>query len=177
MIFPRKRRGFVSPRRWKVRAWRTRRSFTWIAGSASPISSRKTVPKGSQVSSQPARSWRAPVKAPRRWPNSSDSMRVGERAERWSGWKRSPKCTAKRRAGQSEEVLAVGAELLVERDAPAGVARVGRLHHEVQQSVLVAGVEEVEDDVLVQHAIRFGRLGAGGEAFAKKRGERRRPLG
>src|SRR6266478_3906533 len=81
MIFPRKRSGFVSPRRWKVRAWRTRRSFTWIAGSTSPISSRKTVPNGSQVSSQPARSWRAPVKAPRRWPNSSDSMRVGEVAE------------------------------------------------------------------------------------------------
>ena len=74
-------------------------------------------------------------------------------------------------------MLAVGTELLVERDPPAGIARVGGLHDEVEQVVLVAGVEEVEDDVLVQHAIRFGRLGAGGEALAKKRGERRRPLG
>ena len=81
-----------------------------------------------------------------------------------------------RRAGQVEEVLAVGTELLVERDPPAGIARVGGLHDEVEQVVLVAGVEEVEDDVLVQPAIRCGGLGAGGEALAKRCGEGGRPL-
>ena len=41
-------------------------------------------------SSQPTRSWTAPVKAPFRWPNSSDSMRVGDRAERLRVWNAPP---------------------------------------------------------------------------------------
>jgi hypothetical protein len=68
-----------------VRVSSTRSSFTWIAGSTSPISSRKTVPSGGQTSSQPEWSDTAPVNAPRRWPNSSDSIRVGDSADRFSG--------------------------------------------------------------------------------------------
>ena len=93
MILPRNVRVLVSPSRWNRRVWSTRSSFTWMNGSSSPISSRKTVPSGGQVSSQPARSSRAPVNAPRRWPNSSDSISVGDRAERFSAkkdWLKSP---------------------------------------------------------------------------------------
>ena len=52
-----------------------------MAGSRSPNSSRNTEPSSGHISSQPLRSATAPVKAPRRWPNSSDSTSVGDSAE------------------------------------------------------------------------------------------------
>src|ERR1035438_7814408 len=64
-----------------------------MAGSRSPSSSTNTEPSSGQVSSHPLRSATAPVKAPRRWPNSSDSTRVGERAEILMG--KNPQSSAK----------------------------------------------------------------------------------
>ena len=52
----------------------TRSSFACSAGVVSAISSRKSVPP-SATSKSPLRSPTAPVKAPRRWPNSSLSRR------------------------------------------------------------------------------------------------------
>ena len=106
----------MSPRRWSVRDCRTRRSFTCTAGSTSPISSRKTEPSGPHDSRKPSRSAAAPVKAPLRWPNSSDSISVGESAERLTATNAG--------CGRSGETLAP----LVERD----VARVGdRARHQL----------------------------------------------
>src|SRR5207247_573943 len=65
----------VPPSRRKRRSCRTRSSFTCIAAFISPISSRKIVPF-SATSISPFLFASAPVKAPRMWPNSSDSRSV-----------------------------------------------------------------------------------------------------
>jgi hypothetical protein len=51
-----------------------------------------------------------------------------------------------------EEVLAVGVELLPERDAAAAVGRPGAQDH-VQEVRLVARVQQVENDVLVEETV------------------------
>ena len=53
-------------------SWSVRKSLAWSGAVSSPISSRKQVPPA-DVSSSPRRAATAPVKAPRSWPNSSDS--------------------------------------------------------------------------------------------------------
>ncbi len=73
------RRCPVAPIRSTIPSCRTRRSFTWAAGGSSPISSRNSVPP-SASSKRPGLDSTAPVKAPRSWPNSSDSTRVSGRA-------------------------------------------------------------------------------------------------
>src|SRR5437879_4848529 len=62
--------GLISP------AWSTRRSLPCISSGISPISSRKIVPP-SAFSNRPTLSAMAPVNAPRRWPNNSDSISEG----------------------------------------------------------------------------------------------------
>ena len=69
------RRGRVSPSGTTSPSCSTRSSFACIAGGISPISSSSTVPPAA-ASKRPRWSWIAPVKAPRRWPNSSLSSRV-----------------------------------------------------------------------------------------------------
>ena len=85
-----------SPNRWKVRVCRTRSNLTCKEASTSPISSRKTAPPSGHTSSQPARSWRAPVNAPRLWPNNSASTRLTDRADTFRGRNRSPVSWANR---------------------------------------------------------------------------------
>ena len=60
------------PTRSKLRSSSARKSLVCSAGDMSPISSRKMVPP-SACSSRPILVLCAPVKAPRSWPNSSDS--------------------------------------------------------------------------------------------------------
>src|SRR5262249_31668461 len=67
----------VPPSRSTVRFCSTRSSFTCIASGTSSMSSRKMVPP-SASSKRPGRSLIAPVKAPRSWPKSSDSISVSE---------------------------------------------------------------------------------------------------
>ena len=64
------------PMRSKLFVSMKRRSFTWISGPISPISSRKTVPP-SAVSKRPSRFSVAPVNDPRSWPKSSLSSSAG----------------------------------------------------------------------------------------------------
>ena len=80
-------RGSVSPTGVKVPSCRTRSTLTCSAGDMSPISSRKKVPP-SATSNSPGLSAMAPVKAPRLWPNSSESSRLSLKAEQF--------CTTKR---------------------------------------------------------------------------------
>ena len=68
-----------SPSRSNRRSCSTRSSFTCVGRGMSPISSRKIVPPLAS-SKRPLRSSTAPVKAPRLWPNSSDSRSVSGRA-------------------------------------------------------------------------------------------------
>src|SRR5678815_5102621 len=56
-------------------SWRTRSSATWDSSGSSAISSRKRVPPLARRT-RPSRSSLAPENAPRRWPNSSLSMRL-----------------------------------------------------------------------------------------------------
>ena len=63
------------PTRWISCDSSTRSSFTWPDSGSSPISSRKMVPP-SALSNFPFRSPVAPVNAPFRCPNSSDSSRL-----------------------------------------------------------------------------------------------------
>ena len=65
--------GLISP------VCSTRRSLACISSGMSPTSSRKMVPPSAR-SKRPGLSATAPVKAPRLWPKSSDSSRVGARA-------------------------------------------------------------------------------------------------
>src|SRR6185503_2814894 len=67
----------VPPSRSIVRFCSTRSSLTCIDSGTSSMSSRKMVPR-SASSKRPGRSLTAPVKAPRSWPNSSDSISVSE---------------------------------------------------------------------------------------------------
>jgi hypothetical protein len=62
-------------RRTSLRS-RTRSSLGCIASGSSPISSRNTVPPCAR-SNAPAYELVAPVNAPRSWPNSSLSIRLG----------------------------------------------------------------------------------------------------
>ncbi len=62
----------------------TRSSFTWLSGSMSPISSRKSVPP-SASSMRPGLEPTAPVNAPFSWPNSSDSSTSRGSAPQWIG--------------------------------------------------------------------------------------------
>src|SRR6476660_5640793 len=78
----------VPPSRSTVRFCRTRSSFTCIDSGTSSMSSRKIVPP-SASSNRPGRSLIAPVKAPRSWPNSSDSISVSENSAQLTatnGW-------------------------------------------------------------------------------------------
>ena len=77
------------------RVWSTRSSLTWIAASISPTSSSSTAPNGGHASSQPMRSWTAPVNAPLRWPNNSDSISVGDSADTFSAWNAPSRVAAK----------------------------------------------------------------------------------
>ena len=69
-------RAWAEPMRRTSRASSTRSSFGCSGSGSSPISSRNSVPP-SASSNAPARARSAPVKAPRSWPNSSDSIRLG----------------------------------------------------------------------------------------------------
>ena len=73
------RRGLLSPTRSITRSSRKRSSLAWDESDSSPISSRNRVPP-SALSNFPARSRTAPVKAPRTWPNTSDSNSDSARA-------------------------------------------------------------------------------------------------
>ncbi len=66
-----RRRCPLAPRRAEA----ARSSLLWNSGAISPISSRKTVPRPA-TANWPRRSEVAPVNAPRRCPNSSDSRSV-----------------------------------------------------------------------------------------------------
>ena len=68
------------PTRLNAFSSRKRSSLACSAGTISPISSRKTVPP-SACSNSPRFCWRASVKAPRSWPNSSLSSSVSGIAE------------------------------------------------------------------------------------------------
>jgi hypothetical protein len=70
---------FIPPTRSIVRFCSTRSSFTCTPSGTSSMSSRKIVPPLA-VSTRPALSRIAPVKAPRAWPKSSASIRVSRRA-------------------------------------------------------------------------------------------------
>ena len=78
------RRGRVPPTRKNVPVSIARRSFTWLSGSISPISSRNSVPP-SASSTRPGLVPTAPVNAPFSWPNSSDSNTSRGRAPQWIG--------------------------------------------------------------------------------------------
>ena len=64
----------VPPTGLKVRSWIARRSFTWMGGVSSPISSRKSVPSWA-ASKRPILFATAPVNEPFLCPNSSLSIR------------------------------------------------------------------------------------------------------
>jgi hypothetical protein len=87
------------PRRRTVRSSSSFSSLDCSAGSMSPISSRNRVPP-SAVSTRPSLRSRASVKAPRSWPNSSDSSSCAGSAAQFSSTKglarRGPlKCSAR----------------------------------------------------------------------------------
>ena len=99
-----------------MRVCSTRRSFTWIAGvELADLVEEHGAERRAHL--QPARTvLTAPVKAPRRWPNSSDSISVGDSADEVEG---------EERAG---EVLGEACALSVEGD----VAReADRARHEL----------------------------------------------
>ena len=73
----------LEPTRSKVRSPRKRNSFTCVVASISPISSRNSVPPCAS-SMRPMRRSCAPVKAPRSWPNSSDSRSVAGNAAQFT---------------------------------------------------------------------------------------------
>src|SRR5216117_3360420 len=66
--------GFSPPSRSITPDSSTRSNFAWASGLRSPTSSRNKVPE-SASSNRPTRRSVAPVKAPRSWPNISDSTR------------------------------------------------------------------------------------------------------
>ena len=63
-----RRLGRSHPRGKYSLSCKSRSSFTWEGMLRSPISSRNSVPSAAS-STIPRRSWSAPVKAPRTWPN------------------------------------------------------------------------------------------------------------
>src|SRR5690606_38802289 len=77
-------RDFVSPSRRTSPSCSTRRSLTCSVAGISPISSRKSVPPDA-TSKRPGLSRSAPVKAPRTYPNSSDSSRFSGIAPQLTG--------------------------------------------------------------------------------------------
>ncbi len=62
----------VPPSRSNCRSSSTRKSFDWVAGESAATSSSTMVPAPA-ISSRPSLRSTAPVKAPRSWPNNSDS--------------------------------------------------------------------------------------------------------
>ena len=89
MTLPRNAAVAVSPRRWNVARLQDAQELHLDRRRRARRSRRGTpCRRGGHASSQPARSSSAPVKAPRRWPKSSDSMSVGESADRFSGEER-----------------------------------------------------------------------------------------
>ena len=73
----------LPPPRAHSRSCSTRSSFAWIGGVTSETSSRNSVPP-SAISKRPVRVRTAPVKAPRSWPKSSDSITPSESAAQLS---------------------------------------------------------------------------------------------
>jgi hypothetical protein len=78
--------GFGAPTGWIIAVCRKRRSLVCKLRSISQISSRKSVPPFATAAA-PGLSERAPVKAPLRWPNTSDSSRSRGIAAQFSGTK------------------------------------------------------------------------------------------
>ena len=65
--------ALLPPTRVKRPSWSARRTLDWVRADMSPTSSRKSVAP-SASSNLPRRSSAAPVKEPRMWPKSSDSI-------------------------------------------------------------------------------------------------------
>ena len=76
--------GLVPPTRSISRSWSALRIFTCMESGMSPISSRKRVPERAS-SKRPGLARTAPVKAPRSWPNSSDSSSPSGIAAQFTG--------------------------------------------------------------------------------------------
>ena len=92
---PEKRCFSWLPTALKVRSCRTWSSLVWIGIVTSPISSRKIAPCGLQRAKTPSWWSIAPVNAPLRWPNSSDSISVSGYCERLMATKPRAKLTTK----------------------------------------------------------------------------------
>ena len=138
----------------------TRRSFTWLSGSISPISSRKSVPP-SASSMRPGLVPTAPVKAPFSWPNSSDSSTSRGRAPQWMGT--NGRVGALRAlVDRARHQLLAGAALA--EDQHGGVRRRHALHHAQHLLHARAPGEDAAEGLGARAAARAGprcRAGAG----------------
>ena len=75
---------FWLPTFMNSRSWITLSSFAWMLGLRFEISSKKKVPWLAS-SKRPCLVWKAPVKEPLVWPNSSLSRRLSTKAEQSTG--------------------------------------------------------------------------------------------
>ena len=107
----------LPPTRSKACSSRARSTLAWVLRLMSPISSRKSVPP-SASSNLPRRRATAPVKAPRSWPNSSDSISSSGIAAQLTSTKGPSRARGQRVDGAGHQLLA-GAVLAVDEHAAA----------------------------------------------------------
>ena len=139
----RPRAARVPPTRSNTPSWSTRSRRTCAASGSSPISSRNSVPPSAR-SNQPRRCAAAPVKLPRSWPNSSESISSGGIAPQLTR-RIGPVARLRPLVDRARDHLLAGAGLAEDQHRRAGRRDLlDRAHHLAQPGV---GADDRDADV------------------------------